>query len=128
MNVYKFVSSYNEPRNGANHFCRNPLYPKFLYSDGVQECAGAGCYWLLDILCTELPDVFKAHPVYMLIVKVTVNHGAENQCEIVGTVSDYGPPAYTRSVGFTDLPEGVWTFFVFDDSDGVLRCILPTEY
>ena len=70
--------------------------------------------------------MFKAHPVYMLIVKVTVNHGAENQCEIVGT--DYGPPAYTRSVGFTDLPEGVWTFFVFDDSDGVLRCILPTEY
>ena len=38
MDSYKFVSAYNEYRNGANHFCRNPLYPKFLYSDGVLRC------------------------------------------------------------------------------------------
>lgn len=126
MNTEKFTAAYNESRNGASHFCRNPLYPKFLYSDGVQECAEAGCYWLLDILGTELPAVFKSNPVYMLIVKVTVN--AKNQCEIVGTVSDDGPPAYTRQIGFTDLPQGEWMLFVCDDGDGTLRCILPSEY
>lgn len=125
MDTDKFRAAYNETRNGANHFCRNPLYPKFLYSDGVQECAEAGCYWLLDILGTETPAVFRKHPGQtQLIVNVAVK---KSKATIAGSFTD-DSQEYTRRIPYTDLPDGVWTLYIGNDGDGVLRCILPTEY
>ena len=125
MNIEKFESAYNQYRNGCNNFVRNPLYPKFLYSDGVQECAETGCYWLLDILGTEAPAVFKAHPEeYQMIVTVTAS---KNKALIEGSFTD-DTREYTRNIEWTDMPDGAWTFYIGNDGDGLLRCILPTEY
>ena len=125
MDTDKFKSAYAESRNGVDHFCRNPLYPKFLYSDGVKECAEAGCYWLLDILGTEVPAKFKANPnAYLMIVEVTVQGSS---ADIVGSFTD-NVVDYQRCIEWTDLPEGAWTFYIGNDGDGLLRCILPTEY
>ena len=68
MDIEKFTKAYGESRNGANHFVRHPLARNFAYSDGVQECAECGLYWLLDILATELPAYFKR------------NEDVSNQC------------------------------------------------
>lgn len=127
MNTEAFTTAYNESRNGANQFFRHPLARLFLYSDGVKECAEAGCYWLLDILGTELPQAFRARqaPAHMCIVKVTVKN---EEAKIVGEFEDDDAGPYRRNVEYTDLPEGEWLFYVSNDGDGFLRCILPKEY
>ena len=55
MDHAAFHKAYNEGRNGANHFVYHPFVSHFQYSDGVQECAATGMYWLLDTAATELP-------------------------------------------------------------------------
>lgn len=126
MNTEAFLKAYNEPRNGTDTFHFNPMYRRFLYSDGVKECAEAGCYWLLDILGTELPTVFKKHPGEPpMLIEVKV---AGQSCQIVGTFDDDGPPVYKRNVAYTDLPPGSWKFLVSDDGEGKQFCILVSEY
>lgn len=126
MNTEAFLKAYRDSRNGTDSFHFNPLYRKFLYSDGVKECAEAGCYWLLDILGTELPEPFAASSNGELcIVTVTVKDKA---AVLSGSFQDDGLTVYTRSIDYTDMPEGTWTFAVADDADGFLRCILLTEY
>ena len=126
MNTQAFIAAYRESRNGANHFVRHPLVRSFIYSDGVQQCAEAGGYWLLDILATELPQQFKLHPDgYLCIVKVTVR---DQSATIVGEFQDGDPDPYRRKVDYTDLPEGEWMFYLSDDGDGSITCILPKEW
>lgn len=126
MNTEAFISAYNESRNGTDGFHFNPLYRNFLYSDGVKACAEAGCYWLLDILGTELTrPMFKQHDSTLCIVKVKV---ADQRASITGEFEDGDTRPYKREVEYTDLPEGNWMFYVSDDGDGKLRCILPKEY
>lgn len=125
MNEAQFKAAYNESRNGANGFIRHPLVKSFHYSDGVQECAEAGCYWLLDVLATEIRvKDFVAHESVMCIVKITVKDGTGR---IVGEFYDDDPSAYTKSMN-TDLPDGEWVFYLSDDGDNIVRCILPSEY
>lgn len=125
MITEKFKETYNTSRNGANYFCRNPLYSTFLYSDGVKELAETGCYWLLDILGTELPAVFKGRlPGEMLIVTIKV---ADTKAVITGGLTD-DTTDYKRVIDYTDMPDGEWVLYVSDDGDGYLTCILPTEY
>ena len=127
MNTEAFTRAYNESRNGANQFFRHPLARLFLYSDGVKECADAGCYWLLDILATELPRAFRSRPQFtdMCIVAVTVK---DESAKIVGEFEDDDAKPYRRTVDYTDMPAGEWLFYVSNDGDGHLRCILPKEY
>lgn len=126
MNEQKFKQAYNASRNGANHFVRHPLVRKFHYSDGVQECAEAGCYWLLDMLATEITAKnFKAKDSStMCIIKINVKNG---DGRIVGEFYDGDPKPYKKKMS-TDLPDGEWVFYLSDDGDGVIRCILPSEY
>lgn len=125
MNTEAFVRAYAESRNGANYFQRHIFNRHFLSSDGVVECANAGCHWLVDKLATELPAEFKKRPgEYMCIVKVVV---ANSKAEIVGEFRDDDPNPYRSQVDYTDMPDGTWTFFVsVNHTDLVL--ILPTEY
>jgi len=126
MNSQAFTSAYHEPRNGTDGYHRNPLYPNFIYSDGVKACAEAGCYWLLDKLGTELPAVFdKAEDMFALIVEVDV--GEDDTAVIRGTWEDGEPPVYQAELDFTDLPAGQWQFYVGRDG-AKLICILLTEY
>lgn len=126
MNTEAFTKAYyNQHRNGTDKFHYNPLYRKFLYSDGVQECAEAGCYWLLDILGTELPAVFKAHPDgFLMTVTVEVKDG---KAAIEGSFHDY-TVEYRRKIDWTDMPDGKWVFLVSGESGGPYHCILLTEY
>jgi len=126
MNTEAFKSAYHEPRNGTDTYHHSLLYPNFIYSDGVKECAEAGCYWLLDKLGTELPAVFdKSEDMFALIVEVDV---AEDDTAVIrGTWEDGEPPVYQAELDFTDLPEGQWQFYVGRDG-AKLICILLTEY
>lgn len=125
MDTEKFISAYNASRNGTDNFHFNPLYRTFSYSDGVRECAEAGCYWLIDILGTELPPAFRNRPdEWSCLVTVRV---ADSAAQIVGEFVDDDPTPYRRAVDYTDLPEGEWRFFVSRD-DSKLHCILMSEY
>lgn len=125
MNTQDFIADYNESRNGADHFVRHPLVKSFHYSDGVQSLAQAGCYWLLDMLATEIRRKdFLAKDSYLCIVSIMVDAGIGI---IEGKFADDDPTPYRKRVN-TDLPDGEWLLYLSDDGDGVIRCILPTEY
>lgn len=126
MDTEKFKAAYAASRNGTDGWHRNPLYRKFHYSDGVQECAEAGCYWLLDILGTELSTAkFDKRGSHMMIATVGV---VDNEATIRGEYHDGDKNPYKRKIDYTDMPDGAWVFYISNDGDGILRCILPTEY
>lgn len=125
-NKEAFKAAYYESRNGANAFFKNHLYMDFLYSDGVRELAQAGCYWLLDILGTELPGEFKKRPgEYLCIVTITVGDG---KAAILGKWSDDDTTPWLKQINNTDLPDGEWKLYVTDNGELQLVCILPSEY
>lgn len=128
MNTEQFTTAYHASRNGCDHFIRHPLVRSFAYSDGVASCADAGCYWLIDILATELPIEFKlnAKLSHSCSVKVTVK---DSKAILTGEFVD-GIVGWCKDVEWTDLPEGEWIFYITDECEGDTRyrCILLTEY
>jgi hypothetical protein len=126
MNTEKFLAAYNASRNGVNEYYFNRHYPLFNYSDGVKECAEAGCYWLLDILGTELHQHMKQHDLTFCVLVAHVSNG---QGVIQGECDDETPATFTKAVHITDLPDGEWKFYItFDASINKSHCILPSEY
>lgn len=127
MDQEEFKRIYSEPRNGCDAYIRHPLARAFVYTDGVQELAGVGCYWLLDVLATELPAEFrKREPLpHMCVVKVRVSGG---KATILGEFTDDDPNPWRKQVDITDLPEGEWLFFVTPFEAGTYLCLLPSEY
>ena len=124
MDTSTFQSAYAESRNGCNHFIRHPLARNFIYSDGVGQCADAGCHWLLDILGTEFTRPLRESNNGFGIIEVLVG---QNYAEINLTLHDDQPPAYTRKVEFTDMPDGRWLFYMTDEGEH-FSLILPSEY
>lgn len=121
MNTEAFIAAYNESRNGCDYFVRHPLVRTFQYTDGVQSCAEAGCYWLLDILATEVPAILRIGD--MTIVYVAARGGKAN---IRAELTD-GVIAWSRKIDTTDLPNGEWIFYITREDDRVAM-ILPTEH
>lgn len=128
MKTEEFKRVYGESRNGCNSFIRHPLVRSFAISDGVRDLADTGCWWLTDILATELPAVFRqqADVSNTCIVKVVVADGvglitAEFVDDLV---------AWKKAGIHTDLPDGEWLFYIADELDGDARyrCILMSEY
>lgn len=127
MNEDHFITAYRESRNGTEHFYFNQLMPKFFYSDGVKECAEAGCYWLIDILASELPAKFIERQEYLCILTVSID--CDNQAIITGNFEDDDPNPYIKHLTFADMPEGDWTFYVsYEGPEFGYRMILPSEY
>lgn len=130
MNTEKFLQTYNETRNGTEgftrHFTRHLLCRNFAMSDGVIECAEAGTWWLMDILASELPSVIRRSKQTLTTVTITVK---KDKAEITLSGSGDVPLPWKKSIGFTDMPEGVWTFLVADELDGPtpFRCIMVSE-
>lgn len=120
MNQLKFSQVYNESRNGANYFVRHPLVRRFQFSDGVQDLCALGCYWLLDILATEL----KIPEGEMCLVKVAVSN---QKAKIEGRLSDDGAADYNKKIDYTDMPTGEWVFYITNEGERVAM-ILPSEY
>jgi hypothetical protein len=116
-----------ESRNGMNYPIRyNPFTPRFIISDGVQELAkAAACYWLLDILATELgPKVLKAineGDITRVLVEFAVDENGIGQLK--ATYADDAPPFWSRLVPFNDFPAGEWVLFEI----GALEWDMATE-
>lgn len=125
MDEMKFMEIYNASRNGANEFFYNPMYRKMAYSDGVRDLAEVGCFWLLDIIGTECLKPLRESGNRMATVEVTVY--PDSTCLIDLLVEDGAPPIWTRSIEYTDMPEGKWVFLLVDD-DERFTLILVTEY
>lgn len=124
MNMNEFKRLYTESRNGANYLERHGMFRKLAYSDGVKELAECGCWWLLDIVGTECVRVMRGADA-MGILKVVV---ADNKAQLSLELSDDAPPAWTRAIEYTDMPDGEWVFYITSDMSGECTMILPTEY
>lgn len=127
MDESNFKAIYGKWRNGTNQWVRHPLSRRLLYSDGVQELAELGCYWLLDVIGTEFVDAAtKAVAVLddMGFIEVDVQNSAAD----IKLLRDTGEvPLYVRHIDFTDMPSGKWMMYFSQDPKG--WCLyLPTEY
>lgn len=123
MNNEAFLTAYNQSRNGCNFFVRHPLVRNFQYSDGVRECAEAGCYWLLDILATEVPAKMRATGNERCLIEVSVSKAAE----LSATVADDALPIWSRKIEFTDMPDGDYVFELVDEGERFALCLI-TEH
>jgi hypothetical protein len=124
MDETAFRNAFAESRNGANHFVRHWANRRFQYSDGVEEVAEAGAYWLLDIVATEVPAALANTGEVQGILEVHVQDG---QADILLNVDDDKPPAWKRHIDFTDMPDGKWLFEVVDEGER-FAMILITEH
>lgn len=101
---------------GTENYFTNPLV-KYKYTDGVKYFAeNAGAYWLLQ----EINGLYVklGSPSFLNIV-VKSN---KKKADII--VDDGNDKVLTKKhIGFTDLPEGEWQFFL---TDNVL--MIPSEY
>ena len=123
MDADKFTCAYKESRNGTDGFTRS-FVRSFLLSDGVKECADAGCHWLTDIAATELPKALRKTAESLGCLLVTVKN---KKAKLILTGSG-DVKLWAKDVSYTDMPEGGWMFYVADDGDGTVKMILPTEY
>lgn len=130
MNAQQFHAYYHAPRNGTNNFHFNRLYRGLEYSDGVREVASTGCYWLLDIVGTEVVKAMRGND-YPATLTVTVkDESATMTVSVAGmstTASRKPLPLWCKRIPHTDMPAGEWTFLLQVES-GILKMILPTEY
>ena len=123
MNANAFKKAYGESRNGANQFFRHGLARGFVFSDGVNDCANAGCHWLVDIAATELPAVLRREDENMGTLTATVKKG-----KAVLTMTGSGDVhLWSRKIDYTDMPDGKWLFLITVDGPNSVM-ILLSEY
>lgn len=111
MDNGRFKTAYGKSRNGANEFIK---YLGLIVSDGVVDCADAGCWWLVDIIATECRGLEN-----LLVIKAVAANG---KADLTG-IGSGDKIRWSRHIDFTDMPDGEWLFYL---QDNVL--ILPTEY
>jgi hypothetical protein len=104
---------------GTTQYHRTFMFtPKLVHTDGVQYFAEtAGCFWLLDIIATEIYPLTKKEP--FLSIKFWVNGG---EASIIAEDGDLNP-VFVKGIEHTDCPEGTYEFFL---TDNVL--MLTSEY
>ena len=128
MDTVKFLATFNESRNGCNARIRHPVARKLVYSDGVQQCAEIGCYWLLDVVGTEvLPTFFKHRDHFAGLGFVKIEVTASRAARIWLEKDEGVKPVWSRDIAFTDLPTGKFTFYLADEGNGAFL-FLATEY
>lgn len=115
----------DEFRNGANGFYEHWAVKRFIYSDGVRDLAiKASCYWLLDIVATEIVPMFlKAQEPSMAISVIARARSAL----ITGSFSD-GSRDYSRDLSFADLPDCEFTLLLGWGDETTASLILLSEY
>lgn len=122
----------DEPRNGMNEAIGHGLFRQFFYSDGARDLADrAGCYWLLDIIASEAAPVLRRlldSPQGVGTVYLEMNVGADDKAVISLTVADDAPPAWAKTIEYTDFPHGAWVLFELGDFDGGIIAVLPSEH
>ncbi len=129
MNTQEFNRAMKGPRNGTDCFFRHAIARKALISSGVREVADAGCWWLVDLLCTEYAiklrkDEAAGRVTGTPIIKVKV---ANKKARVELTYGDDEPPVHKNRIDYTDLPDGEHTFLAAVEDDHAMFYLL-TEY
>lgn len=124
MNVDAFKAAYGESRNGANYFVRHWYVRSFQFSDGVEQCAAAGCFWLIDIIATECLNPLADSGDNLGILEVKVSR---HTADLSLTIGDDEPPIWSRHMDFADMPDGEWKFYLANEGER-FALILPSEY
>ena len=89
-----------------------------VHTDGVQYFADtAGCYWLLDIIATEIFPLTEHEP--FLSIQFAVEDGIGDICVEDGDCK----VLKQKHIAHTDCPDGLYKFFL---TDNVL--MLTSEY
>ena len=104
---------------GTTQWYRNPMFPKFLFTDGVKYLAEkAECYWLIDyIFSYQLDSQIQGHEFQVWKIFV-----ADNKATI--KVEDGNDNLIKEmSIPYTDFPLPEFTLWF---SEGVL--LLKSEY
>lgn len=100
---------------GSGHFYRNPLFPRKVYTEGVEFVAkNGGAYWLIDKIFATTP---KDEPFQVWTLTV-----AENKGHLVVTDGD-GNELQEEHIDYTDFPLDTIVLWLVD---GTL--MLPSEY
>jgi hypothetical protein len=103
---------------GSETFYRHGLNRRMLYTEGAQAFAeNANAYWFLDIVATELFALLKGEDFLTVILHV------EGSKAKITADDGNGNVLFTKSIDYTDCPEGKWKFFF---TGNVL--MLPSEY
>ena len=104
---------------GTENYFKSPLM-KYVYTDGVQFFAEkAGAYWLLQEINYIYVYLAERKLAEFLSIKVT----SKNKEATIAVDDGNDQILFTRKISFTDLPEGVWSFFLYNNT-----LLLPSEY
>ncbi len=108
---------------GSEHWYQH-FQRRMLYTDGVKYLAdNAQCYWLLDIIAT---DIFRYTKLQEFIaIKVTVK---DNSAVINCTDGNENKFKRDKHIKFTDMPEGEWKLWLVNNNDGTSTLLIPSEY
>ena len=102
---------------GGDIFLYSPNH-NFHYTEGVLAFAeGAEAFWLLDIVATEIVQL--QHDEGFIKVVMTSKDGKA----LVTCGDGNNNIFYSKSIDFTDAPEGTWEFYLID-----FLLLLTTEY
>jgi hypothetical protein len=107
---------------GSEVMYRSHINNLMTYTQGVQflaENAGGGCYWLLDIIGTELMQIQSNKEEEFIELVITVK---DDKADLAANDGN-GASLWDRHIDFTDFPEGVWKLWLVS---GTL--LLPSEY
>ena len=103
---------------GSEKFYRHPLFPPYIYTEGIQFLAEkAGAYWLLDHIFAHQPELKGQR---FQVWKVTVSADASARISVEDG-NDAELAAYP--LGYTDFPLEAFSLWLVD---GIL--MLPSEY
>lgn len=114
---------------GTEKYWYHPLNKNIKYTDGAQYFfENAECYWLLDIILTEIVVAAKKWTKEegddFFLIKLTVSD--KNTAVLsVNSNNHKGKDTviWTRTIEFTDAPKGEWKLYFANDV-----ILLPTEY
>ena len=110
------LAHYTGTEQWTRHWARHSM----LMTDGVMffaQHAGGGAFWLMDIIATEVWEVYKNNPFVFITLKV-----ADSKAQLV--VDDGNDNVlWEKAIDYTDCPEGDWQFYLTDNV-----VLLPSEY
>ena len=103
---------------GTEQWYKNPLFPQYLYTDGVKYLAeAAGAYWLIDyVFSNQILETIKKQPFQLRELTIDNN-------EATMKVEDGNEMLIKEfKISYTDFPLEKFTLWF---ADGVL--LLPSE-
>jgi len=103
---------------GTTQWFKNPIFPKFTYTDGVKYLAeNAGAFWLIDYIFSNQISPIKEHPFQVWEIKVVDDEGFIT----IGDGNDNLIKEF--KIPYTDFPLDKYTLWFVE---GVL--LLKSEY